>query len=106
VTVTGLAASLAGALFLAAAARALRLSPAIAAITAAGVAGALADSIVGAVLQERRWCAACAVATERRVHTCGAATAHAGGLAWLRNDGVNLIATMVGAAVAAMLATL
>ena len=70
----------------------------------AGIAGALADSLIGATLQERRWCATCDRASERRVHDCGTTTRHGGGREWMDNDLVNLIATFVGAAVAALLA--
>lgn len=73
---------------------------AIAAITAAGVLGAFADSILGGTLQARRRCVECGAWTERRRHSCGGATQHARGLPVLDNDLVNLLATMVGALVA------
>ena len=103
VSIQGSMAMLVGALFIAFVARALGLSPAIAAVAVAGVAGATADTALGATLQQRRWCATCEHPTERLVHDCGAATAHAGGLRWLDNDAVNFAATFVGAAVAALL---
>jgi uncharacterized protein (TIGR00297 family) len=69
-------------------------------IVLGGIAGAAADSIVGASIQRRAWCDACGQATEMRIHDCGAMARHTGGLAWLENDGVNLIATVTGALVA------
>jgi len=64
-----------------------------------GLAGAAVDSIVGASIQRKGWCDACNRATEMSIHDCGAVTRHIGGLAWLENDGVNLIATVTGAVV-------
>ena len=60
--------------------------------------------LLGASVQERRWCDACARATERRRHDCGTATRQVGGLAALDNDAVNLLATLAGAASATLLA--
>jgi uncharacterized protein (TIGR00297 family) len=104
ISAPGTAAMLAGALFIALAARALALTDALLAVAVGGVAGAMADSLLGATLQERRWCDACGRGTERRVHDCGAPTRAAGGLAVVDNDAVNLLATLVGAAAAALLA--
>ncbi|HEX5580524.1 MAG TPA: DUF92 domain-containing protein [Gemmatimonadaceae bacterium] len=67
---------------------------------AGGVAGATADSLLGATLQARRWCDRCEMATERNVHGCGEDTRLAGGIGWLDNDAVNAAATAVGAVVA------
>ena len=64
---------------------------------------AIADSVVGATLQDRRWCDTCQTSTERAVHGCGTPTRHAGGITAVDNDLVNLIATVAGAAVAALL---
>jgi uncharacterized protein (TIGR00297 family) len=100
----GTAAMLAGALTVALLARWLNLTDALAAVTFAGVAGALLDSLLGATLQERRWCDTCSLATERQVHDCGAATRPTGGVRAIDNDAVNLAATVTGAAVAALLA--
>ena len=100
ITAAGTLASVAGALFVAIAARASGW-PAAAGWSAliGGFAGATADSIIGATLQARRWCGRCQAATERLVHSCGTATTEAGGLAWLGNDAVNVAATVTGALV-------
>jgi uncharacterized protein (TIGR00297 family) len=98
VTLEGLTAAGAGAAFVTLAAAALRWPPqAVVAAFTGGIFGALLDSLVGASLQSRRWCAACGVVTEARVHRCGVTTAHTGGIAWLDNDGVNALATLAGA---------
>ena len=68
-----------------------------------GIVGAATDTLLGATVQARRWCDDCAVPTERSVHVCGATTRHAGGIAWLDNDRVNLAAVVTGATVAAAL---
>lgn len=73
---------------------------------AGGILGCLVDSVVGASLQGRRWCASCGTATEQRVHRCGAATTRTGGIGWLDNDGVNAIATLGGALLGATSARL
>lgn len=104
VTLAGSLAMTGGALLIAVAALGMRLTPHVAAVAVGGIAGAVADSLLGALVQERRRCPRCDVATERRIHDCGTATQHAGGIARLDNDLVNLCATIVGAAVAAALA--
>jgi uncharacterized protein (TIGR00297 family) len=77
---------------------------AVAGIAAGGVAGALADSIFGDTMQERRRCASCGAFTERVVHTCGGTTVRVSGLGGFGNDAVNLTSSMVGAGVAASIA--
>lgn len=79
------------------AAGAPRLLPAA---TLIGFAGMLADSAVGAGLQGRFHCPRCDQPSEWRVHRCGTATLHRGGLRWLDNDGVNLLATTSAAGLA------
>jgi uncharacterized membrane protein len=75
-----------------------------AAATAAGFFGSLADSLLGATVQAIYWCPACGKETERHpTHTCGTATRRLRGWTWLRNDGVNLAASIVGAAIALIL---
>ncbi len=69
---------------------------------AGGVAGAAADTVFGATVQERRWCDACGEATEQPVHArCGRPTRVVGGTRALDNDWVNVLCTLVGAAVGA-----
>lgn len=71
--------------------------------TLIGFAGMVADSALGALLQGRFHCPACNVASEWRVHRCGAATIRESGKAWLNNDGVNFVATaLAGCAAAAV----
>lgn len=98
VTLRGFLAGAAGAAFIAAIVWAVRW-PAVAVVAAliGGVFGCLLDSVVGAALQARRWCATCATSTEQRIHRCGATTSVTGGLSWLDNDGVNAVATLGGA---------
>jgi uncharacterized membrane protein len=72
-----------------------------------GVSGATIDSLLGARWQAMYFCPACAVETEsRREHHCGKRTEYRRGWSWLNNDGVNLLATIVGAGVSVGLAIL
>ncbi len=73
---------------------------------ASGWVGAMADSMLGATAQAIYTCDRCGVETERTTHRCGAATRLTRGWRWLDNDGVNFLASVVGAAVAAGLAIL
>lgn len=68
--------------------------------TLIGFLGMVADSTLGALLQGRFRCVACDMASEWRVHRCGAPTTREGGIAWLNNDGVNLFATVLAAGTA------
>ncbi len=61
-----------------------------------GLAGSTADSLLGATLQGLYRCPSCGKETERREH-CGRPTTPVRGFPWLTNDGVNLLATLVGA---------
>lgn len=76
--------------------------PRLAAVAAilAGVTGMIIDSVLGATVQTRRFCPDCVALTERTIHSCGAATRVSGGIAWMTNDVVNLLATVSGAIVA------
>lgn len=71
-----------------------------------GTVGMLLDSLLGATLQGRFRCDRCGVATERRLHACGATTRRMSGVAWISNDAVNAFATtamtIAGAAEAAL----
>ncbi len=73
------------------------------AVAIGGVAGASADTLLGAVAQQRRRCDHCGTDTEQLQHECGHPTRQIGGASWLDNDLVNLLSTAVGAAVAAVL---
>jgi uncharacterized membrane protein len=72
-------------------------------IVAGGFVGCVADSVLGATLQARRWCEHCKEWTERRVHPCSYRTVHAAGYRWMSNDIVNGASTFVGAATAVVL---
>jgi uncharacterized protein (TIGR00297 family) len=100
VSLPGTMAALAGAGFIALSARLVGWSAAAAwGALVGGVVGSTADSLLGATFQARRWCVACATATERATHVCGAGTVPAGGVAWLDNDRVNLLSGLIGAVV-------
>jgi len=107
VTAIGTVASLFGAAFVALAAFALGVvdrasSPWI--LLACGFFGATLDSILGATIQSRRWCDACHLSTEHRIHRCGRVTRVVAGLSWLDNDGVNLASAAAAGLLAALVA--
>jgi uncharacterized protein (TIGR00297 family) len=105
VTVLGTLGGLAGAAAIALAARVTGFAtgPVIPAIALAGVAGMLADSVLGATLQVRWRCAGCGTVTEWLAHACAApALAPYAGVRWMTNDAVNAAATLVGALGAAL----
>ena len=102
VSAAGIAATIAGALFISLAAWLVHRNVYVTlAVSLGGLAGALVDSIGGALWQSRRYCARCERATERLVHDCGTQTERAGGIGWLNNDGINAACTLVGSLVAA-----
>jgi len=100
VTVLGTVAGAGGALFIGAGATLANWPVPFAAVALGGIAGALADSLLGALVQARRWCDLCAKSTERLVHSCGTPTRHTGGIAGFDNDAVNAVCSGVGALVA------
>lgn len=100
VTVAGSTATLCGALLAGLVAMWLDWSVPVAAVLTGGIAGSVADSLLGATVQERRQCDTCQKPTERAVHGCGNVTTWRGGWRWMTNDAVNLAATMTGALVA------
>jgi uncharacterized protein (TIGR00297 family) len=69
-------------------------------VAAAGLAGGLADSFLGATIQARFRCPVCGASGETAICPCGAHAEVTGGIRWLSNDVVNLACTAVGAAVA------
>ena len=70
-----------------------------------GITGCLTDSLLGATAQGVYYCERCEERTERPLHTCGSRATQIRGWAWLSNDGVNLVSSVVGAGVAAGLLT-
>jgi uncharacterized protein (TIGR00297 family) len=103
ITLAGSVAAIAGAFFIAALVTFASWPVTFAAVALGGIGGAAADSILGATAQCRRWCDACRKSTERRVHDCGAGTRITGGSAWLDNDGVNALCSVVGALITLLL---
>lgn len=75
-------------------------------IGAAGVGGALLDSLLGATWQVMYHCPSCDSQTERLVHHCQTRTHYARGLTFLDNDRVNFLASLCAAGLAAMAAGL
>jgi len=61
-----------------------------------GTVGAVADSLIGAAVQRKGFCAICLKPTESLRH-CGESTKKTGGTAFIENNAVNLIATVAGA---------
>lgn len=69
-----------------------------------GAAGSLIDSLMGATIQQIFYCDTCQKETERKLHRCGTSTRPLRGWSWMNNDLVNLISSLGGGAVAALLA--
>jgi uncharacterized protein (TIGR00297 family) len=103
VSLQGTLAEIGGALLIAAVALAL-VPHSFLAVALGGIAGATADSLLGASLQSLRWCPGCKRLTEREPHVCGANTTPVRGLSWFGNDTTNYVATLIGAGVAFALA--
>ena len=68
-------------------------------VVAAGVAGSLIDSLLGAALQVQHKCGVCGKITEREMH-CGQTSELHRGVRWIGNDVVNGVCALVGALVA------
>jgi uncharacterized protein (TIGR00297 family) len=102
-TLVGTLAAAGGAIFVAAAAGLANWPVAFTAAALGGMAGALADSVLGGTVQARRWCDVCGKSTERLVHDCGTPTRHAGGIVGFDNDAVNAVCSGVGALIALLL---
>ncbi|MCO5229506.1 MAG: DUF92 domain-containing protein [Thermomicrobiales bacterium] len=71
--------------------------PVVLAIVIAGFAGGLIDSLLGATVQERRYCDHCQRLTESNPHRCGTSTRIVGGIRGINNDGVNVACAFTGA---------
>jgi len=70
-------------------------------ITAAGLAGSLFDSLLGATVQAMYFCPTDQKETEKYpLHTCGTQTVHIRGWKWLDNDWVNFACSAFGALIA------
>jgi len=105
ITALGTAGGAAGALLIALTARWVGprgAAPGSAELVTAGVVGMLADSVLGATLQAKYECPACDARFESGNRVCHEPVRLTRGWRWLDNDGVNLAATLVGAAVAAL----
>ena len=73
--------------------------------TTGGIAGSVADSVIGATVQRKGVCVVCGKTTENLVH-CGKPTTHRSGFVPIENNVVNLLATIVGATASLALALL
>jgi uncharacterized protein (TIGR00297 family) len=69
-------------------------------VALAGALGMMADSLLGALVQGTFTCPTCGRHFERATAMCHGAVRRTRGFAWLDNDGVNLAATVTGAAAA------
>ena len=67
------------------------------AIWLAGIAGALADSLLGATLQREYTCPKCLQQTERPFHCEETSCRLTSGISWLGNDAVNALSSLYGA---------
>ncbi|MGV3709088.1 MAG: DUF92 domain-containing protein [Gemmatimonas sp.] len=78
----------------------------VVAVAMGGATGAIGDTLLGAWLQERRWCMRCSTETEQRIHHCSRVTEPHHGIAGFNNDAVNFCCTLIGAAVALLVVLL
>ncbi|WP_310832623.1 DUF92 domain-containing protein [Paenibacillus pedocola] len=70
-----------------------------------GLAGAFADSILGATVQRMNRCSVCGREVEASRH-CGQPTVYARGWRWMDNDAVNAISSIIGGAAALLVSLL
>lgn len=77
----------------------------VAVCVSGGVAGALVDSFVGALVQRKGYCVVCLKPTEALRH-CGERTRPTGGNPAVENNVVNVISTVTGGAVSLLIASL
>lgn len=76
----------------------------IAAGSFGGLAGSLADLLLGAAVQGIYTCPSCGKETERHpLHSCGTQTHHLRGWRWVNNEVVNFSCSLVGAVIAVAL---
>lgn len=69
---------------------------------AGGLAGAFADSILGATVQRMNRCTKCGREVEASQH-CGQPTVYARGWRWMDNDAVNALSSVIGGAAALLI---
>ncbi len=105
ITIAGLAASVVASSAMAQASRAggARHCERIVSCAAGGLAGSLADSVLGAFMQEHRRCELCGARTEMMVHSCGHHSRYLSGIRGVNNDVVNVLGVTVGGLAAAAL---
>ncbi len=65
----------------------------------AGIAGSIADSLIGAFLQRMHRCSVCGQEVEKMRH-CGVKAVPLRGWSWMNNDAVNALSSIIGGAVA------
>ena len=70
--------------------------PALAVVVLGGVVGASSDSLLGAIVQRKGYCVICGKPTEALRH-CGEITHRTGGMPFIENNVVNLLASFIGA---------
>lgn len=71
-----------------------------------GLAGSLADSLLGATCQAIYYCDFDRKETERPIHACGRRTRRLRGYSWMENDMVNFLSSILGSSFAVLLAAL